>query len=75
MNGGKSLTLYFYCHDDRRVKVSVNHCTVANAEEAIQRIFSISEDVYTKAEIYRSNELVETVANTWSARPVSILVQ
>jgi len=28
-----------------------------------------------KAEIYQGNELVETVANTWTARLVSILVQ
>jgi hypothetical protein len=64
MNGGQSLTLYFYCHDDRRVRVPVTNCTVADAENAIQRIFSISEGLYTKAEIYRSNELVETVTNT-----------
>jgi hypothetical protein len=75
MNGGQSLTLYFYCHDDRRVRVPVTNCTVAVAEDAIQRIFSISEGVYTRAEIYQGNELVDRVANTWSGRPVSILVQ
>jgi hypothetical protein len=75
MNRGQSLTLYFYCNGDRRVRVPVTDCTVAVAEDAIQRIFSISEGLYTKAEIYQGHELVETVTNTWSARPVSILVQ
>ena len=75
MKRGQSLTLYFYSDDDRRVRVPVTNCTVAVAEDAIQRIFSISEGLYTQAEIYQGDELVDKVANTWSARPVSILVQ
>ena len=75
MTGGQSLTLHFHRNDDRRESVPVTHCTVAEAQDAIQRIFSISDDLYTKAEIYQGNRLVETVANTWSVRPVSILVR
>jgi hypothetical protein len=75
MTGGQPLTLHFHRNDDRREKVPLTHCTVAEAEDAIKRIFSISDGLYTKAEIYQGNELVETVANTWSVRAVSILVQ
>jgi len=75
MTGGQSLTLHFHRNDDRRESVPLTHCTVAEAIEAIQRIFSISEGLYTKAEIYQGDRLVETVANTWSVRVTSILVQ
>jgi hypothetical protein len=75
MTGRQSLTLHFHRNDDRRETVPLTHCTAAEAIEAIQRIFSISEGLYTKAEIYQGDRLVETVANTWSVRPVSILVQ
>ena len=74
MNGGEPLTLYFHRNDDRRERVPLTHCTVAETKEAIQKIFNISEGLYTKAEVYQGNQLIETVANTWSARPVSILV-
>jgi hypothetical protein len=33
--------------------------------------FSISDGLYTEAEIYQGDELVEKVANTWSVRAVS----
>jgi hypothetical protein len=75
MTGGESLTLHFHRNDDRRERVPVTHCTVAEAIEAIQRIFSISEGLYTKAEIYQGDRLVETVENTSSVRLASILVQ
>jgi hypothetical protein len=69
------LTVYFHRQDDHREKMPLKQCTIAEANEAIQKIFSISEGLYTKAEVYRGTQLIETVANTWSARPVSILVQ
>ena len=76
MTGGQSLTAYFHRNDDRRERVPpLTNCTVAQAIEAIQRIFGISEGLYTKAEIYRGNELVETAENTASIRVTSILVQ
>jgi hypothetical protein len=74
MTGGQSLTLHFHRNDDRRERVPLTHCTVAEAIEAVERIFSISEGLYTKAEIYQGNELVKTVENT-SVRLASILVQ
>ena len=75
MTGGQSLTLHFHRNDDRRERVPLTHCTVAEAIEAIQRIFSISEGLYTKAEVYRGNQLMETVANNWWVRAMSISVQ
>jgi hypothetical protein len=75
MTGGQSLTAYFHRNDDRRERVPLKHCTVAQAIEAIQRIFGISDGLYTKAEIYQGNRLVETVENTPSVRVTSILVQ
>jgi hypothetical protein len=75
MTDSQTLILYFYRNDDRREKMSLKHCTVAEAKEAIQKIFGNSDGLYTKAEVYRGNQLIETVANTWSTRPLSILVQ
>jgi len=75
MPGGQPLTLHFHRNDDRRERVPLTHCTVAQAVDAIHKIFSISEGLYTKAEIYQGNQLVETVANARSVRAVSILVQ
>ena len=75
MTGGQPLTLHFHRNDDGGERVPLHHCTVAEAIEAIRRIFSISEGLYTKAEIYQGDRLVETVANTWSVRAVSILIQ
>lgn len=75
MTGGQSLTLHFHRNDDRRERVPLTRCTVAQAIEAIERIFSISEGLYRKAEIYQGHQLIETVANTWWVRAMSILVQ
>jgi hypothetical protein len=75
MTDGEPLTLYFHRNDDRRERVPLTHCTVAEAKEAIQRIFSISDGLYTKAEVYQGDQLIETVANSALVRPVSILVQ
>ena len=75
MTGGQSLTAYFHRNDDRRERVPLTHCTVAEAREAIQRIFSISDGLYTKAEIYQGDRLVETMENTSLVRVTSILVQ
>jgi hypothetical protein len=69
------LTAYFHRHDDRRERMPLKQCTIAEAKKAIQNIFSKSNGLYTKAEVYRGNQLIETVQNTRSARPVSILIQ
>jgi hypothetical protein len=75
MIGGPPLILHFHRNDNRRERVPLTHCTVAEAIEAIQRIFSISDGLYKKAEIYQGDRLMETVANTWWIPAVSILVQ
>ena len=72
---GQPLTLCFYRNNDQRERVPLTPCTVAQAVDAIQRIFGISEGLYTKAEIYKGNQLIETVANTWTVRPASLLIQ
>jgi hypothetical protein len=41
----------------------------------IQRVFYISDGLYTKAEIYRGDEFVETVQNPAYVRVESLLVQ
>ena len=41
----------------------------------IQRVFYMSDGLYTKADIYRGNELVETMENHSSVRVASILIQ
>jgi hypothetical protein len=48
---------------------------VAEAVVAIQQVFHISDGLYTRAEIFRDNELVETVENACSAQVASILIQ
>lgn len=75
MTGGQRLTLYFHRNDDRRERVPLTYCTVAEAIEAIQKVFSISDGLYTDAEIYQGNELIETVRNAPSVRVTSILIQ
>jgi len=40
----------------------------------IQRVFYMSDGLYTKADLYRGNELVETIENHSSVRVASILI-
>ena len=42
---------------------------------AVERVFIISEGLYTQAEIYRGNQLIERMENPSSVRVKSILVQ
>jgi hypothetical protein len=50
-------------------------CTLSEAVSAVERVFSISDGLYTKAEIYRGNELIEKMENPSSVRVESILIQ
>ena len=75
MTGGQSLTIHFHRNDDRCGRARPTHGTVEEAIEAIERIFSISDHLFTKAEIYQDDRLVETVANPSSVRVATILVQ
>ena len=75
MNESPPLTLYFHGNDGRRERARLTNCTVAEALEAVQRLFSISGTLYSKVELYRGNQLIETVENTSPGRLGSILVQ
>ena len=48
---------------------------MAEAVAAIERVFHISDGLYTTAEIYRGNELIETMENAACIRVESILIQ
>jgi hypothetical protein len=68
------LTVSFRRNDGHRERIPLRDCTLAGAVSAVERIFSISECLYTKADIYRGNELVETMENHSSVPVESILI-
>ena len=63
MRDGQSLSVSFRRNDGHRERIPLKDCTIAEAVSAVERVFSISERRYTEAEIYRGNELVETMEN------------
>lgn len=69
------LTVHFYRIEGPCERVPLAHGTIAEAASAIQRVFYISDRYYTKAEIYRGDELIETVHNSAHLRVESILIQ
>ena len=69
------LIIHFYRIEGPCERVPLTHGTIAEAVSAIQRVFYISDHYYTKAEIYRGNELIETVENSAYVRVESILIQ
>ena len=75
MPNDQSLSVSFRRNDGHRERIPLRDCTLAEAVSAIERIFSISEHLYTEAEIYRGNQLIETMENPSSVRVESILVQ
>ena len=76
MRDGQPLFVSFRRNDGHRERIPlIKGCTLAEAMSAIERIFSISEHIYTEAEIHRGNELIETMENHSSVRVESILVQ
>ena len=74
MPSHQSLAVSFRRNDGHRERIPLKDCTLAEAMSAIERIFSISERLYTEAEIYRADELVERMENP-SVRVESIMVQ
>ena len=66
MAWGQTVTLYFHRDDARRESVPLTRFTVLDAKAAIREILSISDGAYTKAEIYKGKQLIETVENTAS---------
>ena len=75
MHNDQPLSVSFRRNDGHRERIPLRDCTLAEAMSAVERIFSISEHLYTEAEIYRGNELVERMENPSSVRAESILVQ
>ena len=75
MHNDQPLSVSFRRNDGHRERIPLRDCTLAEAVSAIERVFSISEGLYTEAEIYRGSELIERIENPSSARVESILVQ
>jgi hypothetical protein len=71
----QSLAVSFRRNDGLRERIRLPHSTLADAVMGIQRVFYMSDGLYTKADIYRGNELVETMENHSSVRVASILIQ
>ena len=74
MPNDQAITIYFQRNDGESERVPLTHGTISEAVTAIHSVFYISEGLYTVAEIYQGNELVETVENP-SVRVESIMVQ
>jgi hypothetical protein len=75
MHNDQPLSVSFRRNDGHRERIALKDCTLAKAVSAVERVFSLSERLYTEAEIYRGNELIETMENHSSVRVESILVQ
>jgi hypothetical protein len=71
----RTIIIYFYRNDGHPERIPLTDGTLAEAVVAIQRVFHISDGLYTRAEIFRDDELVETVENTCSVHVASILIQ
>jgi hypothetical protein len=70
-----TLTVYFYLSDGHCESIPLGRCTITKALEAVQKVFGISDGLYTKAELYKDKELIETVPNPACVPFASILVQ
>lgn len=75
MPNDQKLIVYFERNDGYRERVPLRECALADAISAIERVFHISEGLYTKADIYRGDELVEKVQNHACVRLESVSVQ
>jgi hypothetical protein len=75
MPSNTTLTICFHRNDGRHERIPLRRGTAWEAVDAIQRVFGISDGLYTKAEIYRGDKLIETLENPASIRVASILVQ
>jgi hypothetical protein len=71
----RTIIIKFYRNDGHRERIPLEHGTLAEAVLGIQRVFHISDGLYTRAEIFRDDELVETMENPSSVRVESILIQ
>lgn len=74
MADNDTLTIYFHRSDGEPERVPLSHGTISEAMTAIHTVFYISDGLYTAAEVYRGNELIETVKNP-AVRAESVLIQ
>ena len=74
-NDHEPLSVSFRRNDGLRERIRLPHGTLADAVMGIQRVFHMSAGLYTTAEIFRDDELVETVENACSLHVESILIQ
>ena len=70
-----NLIIFFHRNDGHRERIPLGQCTIAKAFEAAQRVFDISDGLYTKAELYRGEELIETIPNAAAAHLTTLLIQ
>ena len=75
MPADRTIIIYFYRNDGHRERIPLTHGTLAEAVVAIQRVFHISDGLYARAEIFRDDELVETMENAACIRVGTILIQ
>lgn len=75
MPADRTIVIYFYRNDGRRERIPLTHGTLAEAVMAIQRVFHMTNGLFTKAEIFRDDELVETMENGACIRVGTILIQ
>ena len=75
MRDDRPLSVSFRRNDGHRERIPLKDCTLAEAVSAVERVFSVSDGLYTEAEIYRGNELIETMENPSPVRVETILIQ
>ena len=75
MRDDQPQSVSFRRNDGHRERIPLRNCTIAEAVSAVERVFSVSERLYTEAEIYRGNELIEKMENPSSVRVATILIQ
>jgi hypothetical protein len=75
MPNDQHLSVSFRRNDGHRERIPLTDCTLSEAVSAVERVFSISDGLYTEAGIYRGNQLIEKMENHSSVRAASILVQ
>jgi hypothetical protein len=75
MRDDQPLSVSFRRNDGHRERIPLKDCTLSEAVSAVERVFSISEGLYTEAGIYRGNQLIEKMENHSPVRVESILIQ
>jgi hypothetical protein len=75
MPNDQPLSVSFRRNDGYCERIPLKDCTLSEAVLAVERVFHVGEHLYTEAEIYRGNQLIEKMENPPSVRVESILVQ